>query len=111
MRKSGKKTAEIWEKNAEIWEKSQISKVRKSGKIMRKFGNFQDLLAEIWQLLSFFILRKYGNLLRNYECHPILLIVKIINNFILFCRIFQSEKLSRRIKNKKIYRKLLKNNV
>jgi hypothetical protein len=31
------KTAEIFEKNAEIWEKSQISKVRKSRKITRKW--------------------------------------------------------------------------
>jgi hypothetical protein len=56
----GKKTAEIWEKTAEIWEKSQISKVRKSGKITRKFGNFKICLrksgnlsiAEIWQLIA-----------------------------------------------------------
>jgi hypothetical protein len=54
------KTAEIWEKTAEIWEKNQISKVRKSGKIMRKFGNFKICLrksgnlsiAEIWQLIA-----------------------------------------------------------
>jgi hypothetical protein len=54
------KTAEIWEKTAEIWEKSQISKVRKSGKITRKFGNFKICLrksgnlsiAEIWQLIA-----------------------------------------------------------
>jgi hypothetical protein len=43
-KKSNIKSAEIWENNAEIWQ-------------------LQDLLAEIWQLLSFFILR-------NYECHP-----------------------------------------
>jgi hypothetical protein len=68
------KIAEIWEKTAEIWEKncgnlgkncgnlgkSQISKVRKSGKIMRNFGNFKICLqksgnlsiAEIWQLTA-----------------------------------------------------------
>jgi hypothetical protein len=54
------KTAEIWEKSAEIWEKSQISKVRKSGKITQKFGNFKICLrksgnlsiAEIWQLIA-----------------------------------------------------------
>jgi hypothetical protein len=54
------KTAEIWEKSAEIWDKSQISKVRKSGKITWKFGNFKICLrksgklsiAEIWQLIA-----------------------------------------------------------
>jgi hypothetical protein len=50
-KKSNIKSAEIWENNAEIWQ-------------------LQDLLAEIWQLIDFFILRKYGNLLRKYECHP-----------------------------------------
>jgi hypothetical protein len=50
-KKSNIKSAEIWENNAEIWQ-------------------LQDLLAEIWQLIDFFILRKSGNLLRKYECHP-----------------------------------------
>jgi hypothetical protein len=48
-----KNTAEFWEKTAEIWEKSQISKVRKSGKITRKFGNFKICLQKSGNLSIF----------------------------------------------------------
>jgi hypothetical protein len=63
--KSGKKTAEIWEKTAEIWEKfkykncgnlgkKSISIVRKYGKKMRKYGNLRLFICRILATYRFF---------------------------------------------------------